>query len=102
MGDAERALPRPFVAGRIHRKTRTVLTAVSLASVQPNPAQPRRYFDPDALAELAASITQHGLLQPIIIKRDGTGYLIMAGERRFRAAQLAGLSMIPALLRDDD
>jgi ParB family chromosome partitioning protein len=102
MGDAERAVPRTIVAGTIHRKARTVLTALPLTAVHPNPAQPRRHFDPDALAELAASITQHGVLQPIIVKRDGAGYLIMAGERRYRAAQLAGLSVMPALVRDDD
>lgn len=102
MGDAERAVPRAFVAGTIHRKSRTLLTALPLSAVHPNPAQPRRHFAPDALAELAASISQHGLLQPIIVKRDGTGYLIMAGERRYRAAQLAGMSVLPALVRDDD
>jgi ParB family chromosome partitioning protein len=102
MVDAERALPRTLVAGTIHRQQRTVLTALPLASVHPNPAQPRRYFDTDALAELAASITQHGVLQPIIVKRDGSGYLIMAGERRYRAAKLAGLGVVPALVREDD
>src|SRR5262245_43599133 len=102
MGDAESALPRTVVAGTIHRKTRTVLTALPLSSVRPNPMQPRRHFDADALAELAASIAQHGILQPVLVKRDGDGYLIMAGERRFRAAQLAGLSVIPALVREDD
>jgi len=102
MADAERAVPGPFVAGTIHRKARTVLTALPLASVHPNPAQPRRHFDPDALAELAASIAQHGILQPVIVKRDGDGYLVMAGERRYRAAQLVWLNVIPALVRDDD
>jgi len=102
MGDAEAAVPRTFAAGTIHRKTRTVLTALPLSAVRANPVQPRRHFDPDALAELAASIAQHGILQPVIVKRDAEGYLIMAGERRYRAAQLAGLSVIPALVRDDD
>lgn len=96
------AEPRTVVAGTISRGTRTVLTAVSLDKVRPNPDQPRRHFDPDALAELAASIAQHGILQPVIVKRDGDGFLIMAGERRYRAARLAGLTMIPALLREDD
>lgn len=102
MGDAERALTRTVVAGTIHGRARTVLTSLPLESVRPNPAQPRRHFDPDALAELAASIAQHGILQPVLVKRAGDGYLIMAGERRYRAAQLAGLSHIPALMRDDD
>jgi ParB family chromosome partitioning protein len=81
---------------------RTVLTAVPLAKLRANPAQPRKHFDADALAELAASIAQHGVLQPVIVKRDGDGFLIMAGERRSRAARLAGLTVIPALVRNDD
>jgi ParB family transcriptional regulator, chromosome partitioning protein len=102
MGDAERAVPRTLVAGTVHRKARTVLTALPLSGVRANPDQPRQHFDPDALAELAASITQHGILQPVIVKRSSDGYMIMAGERRYRAAQLAGLTTIPALVRDDD
>jgi ParB family chromosome partitioning protein len=102
MEGAERATPRTVAAGTIHRKARTVLTALPLSAVRPNAAQPRRHFDPDALAELAASIAQHGILQPVIVKRDGDGYLIMAGERRYRAAQLVGLSVIPAIVREDD
>jgi ParB family chromosome partitioning protein len=102
MGDAERAPTRTVVAGTIHRRARTLLTSLPLEAVRPNPAQPRRHFDTDALAELAASIVQHGVLQPVLVKHVGDGYLIMAGERRYRAAQLAGLSQIPALVRDDD
>lgn len=90
------------VAGQIRPGNRTVLAAVTLASVRPNPQQPRRHFDEQALAELAASIKARGLLQPIVIKRDGDGYLLMAGERRWRAAHLAGLESVPALIRDDD
>ncbi|MGD9762140.1 MAG: ParB/RepB/Spo0J family partition protein [Candidatus Binatia bacterium] len=96
------AEPRTVVAGTIYRGTRTVLTAVPLEQVHPNPDQPRRHFDADALAELAASIAQHGILQPVIVKRYGAGFMIMAGERRYRAARLAGLTVIPALVRDDD
>ncbi len=100
---ADRAQVRSLAAaGQIRPGNRTVLAAVSLASVRPNPQQPRRHFDPQALAELAESIKARGLLQPIVVKRDGNGYLIMAGERRWRAAQLAGLESVPALLRDDD
>src|SRR5215475_4473438 len=102
MADVERGAARTLAAGTIHRKARTVLTALPLSAVRPNPAQPRHHFDPDALAELAASIAQHGILQPVIVKRDGDGYLIMAGERRYRAAQLVGLTIIPAVVRDDD
>ena len=90
------------VAGQIRPGSRTVLTSVTVSAVQPNPQQPRRHFDPHALAELAESIRARGLLQPIVVKREGDGYLIMAGERRWRAAQMAGLESIPALVRDDD
>jgi ParB family transcriptional regulator, chromosome partitioning protein len=102
MANGEAAMPRTLVAGTIHRNARTVLTAVPLAAVQPNPEQPRRHFDAESLAELAASIASRGLLQPIIVKRDGAGFLLMAGERRYRAAKLAGLTMLPALVREDD
>ena len=102
MAEAERAGLRAVVAGTMHRRTRAVLTSIPVATLRPNPAQPRRYFDSEALAELAASISQHGILQPLIVKRDGPGFVIMAGERRFRAAQLAGQRVIPALIRDDD
>lgn len=96
------ALTRTVVAGTILRGSRTTLTAVPIDQVHPNPEQPRRHFDEDALAELAASISQHGILQPVIVKRDGDGFMIMAGERRYRAARLAGLTVIPALVRNDD
>jgi ParB family chromosome partitioning protein len=90
------------VAGQLRQGNRTVLAAVPLAAVRPNPQQPRRHFDAAALAELAASIKARGLLQPIVVKREGGGYLLMAGERRWRASQLAGLETVPALVRDDD
>ena len=89
------AEPRTVAAGTILRGSRTTLTALQLDKVRANPEQPRKHFDAGALAELAASLAQHGVLQPVIVKRDGDGYLIMAGERRFRAAQLAGLTIIP-------
>jgi ParB family transcriptional regulator, chromosome partitioning protein len=89
------------VAGTVQRRRRTVLTVVSLASVEPNPEQPRKYFDEEALAELSASILERGLLQPIIVRRCDGGYQLLAGERRFRAAQRAGLDRLPALVRDD-
>jgi ParB family chromosome partitioning protein len=82
--------------------SRTVLAAVPIDSVHANPNQPRRHFDPVSLAELAESIRSRGLLQPIIVMREGSGFLIMAGERRYRAAKLAGMRVIPVLLRDDD
>jgi ParB family chromosome partitioning protein len=68
-------------------------------TVGPNPEQPRRSFDPEALAALGDSIRLHGLLHPIVVQRDGDAYRLVAGERRLRAAQLAGVSAIPAIVR---
>jgi ParB family transcriptional regulator, chromosome partitioning protein len=102
MAEVARALPQTLAAGAFHRKTRTVLAAISIDAVRPNEAQPRRHFDETALSELAASIRQRGILQPVIVKRHGDGFLIMAGERRYRAAKLAGMNVIPAIVRDDD
>jgi ParB family chromosome partitioning protein len=67
--------------------------------IKPNPDQPRREFDQAALAELTASIKQHGVLQPIIVVRAGNGYQVVAGERRWRAAKAAQLQNIPAIVR---
>ncbi|TMA65466.1 MAG: ParB/RepB/Spo0J family partition protein [Deltaproteobacteria bacterium] len=93
---------RLALAGTIERQQRTVLTSLALADVQPNPDQPRKHFAPDKLAELADSIKARGLLQPIIVRRVESGYQLLAGERRFRAAQLAGLDKLPALIRAAD
>jgi ParB family chromosome partitioning protein len=75
------------------------LVEVEVTAVRPNPEQPRREFDAEALSGLAESIRAHGLLQPIVVERDGEGLRLVAGERRLRAAALAGLHRIPALLR---
>lgn len=68
-------------------------------TVAPNPEQPRRSFDPEALQALGDSIRLHGLLHPIVVQRDADAYRLVAGERRLRAAQLAGVSTIPAIVR---
>lgn len=70
-----------------------------IQDIVPNPDQPRRVFDETALAELADSIKQHGVVQPIIVVRHQNGYRIVAGERRWRAAQAAKLNNIPAIVR---
>jgi len=90
-----RAEPRPAaVAG-------AYFDELPLASVSPNPRQPRQIFDEDALAELAASIREVGLLQPVVVRRAAADrYEIIMGERRWRAGELAGLSAIPAIVRD--
>lgn len=72
-------------------------------AIRPNPAQPRKVFRPEALDELAESIRQHGILQPLSVRRQGNGYELIAGERRLRAAVLAGITDIPCIImRMDD
>jgi len=75
---------------------------VELSKIFPNPHQPRKIFDEEKLEELAASIRQHGIIQPITVQRSGEGYEIVAGERRWRAARLAGLATMPIHVRDVD
>src|SRR5919204_7002509 len=91
---------RLAVAGSLQRRQRTVLTLVALRDVHPNPDQPRKHFDEEKLGELAASIKAHGLLQPIVVRPTAAGLQLVAGERRFRAAQLAGVDRLPALVRE--
>lgn len=73
---------------------------IHVKSIKPNPYQPRKVFDKEAIGELCDSIKEHGILQPIILRKKGTTYEIVAGERRFRAAKLAGLDELPAIVRD--
>lgn len=71
---------------------------ISLNQIRPNPQQPRRSFDEEGLAELAASIRSCGILQPLTVRRAGEGYELVAGERRLRAARIAGLREVPCLV----
>ena len=73
---------------------------VSISELRPNPYQPRKAFDKEALIELSSSIKEHGVFQPIIIKKSIKGYEIIAGERRVRASKLAGLEKVPAIIRN--
>ncbi len=73
---------------------------IMLADIRPNPYQPRKVFDEAALQELASSIREHGIFQPVILKKSIQGYEIVAGERRCRAAKLAGLEDVPAIIVD--
>jgi ParB family transcriptional regulator, chromosome partitioning protein len=76
------------------------LLEVGVSDIEPNPNQPRKSFDSKALDELAASIRASGLIQPIVVRRQGPGYQLVAGERRWRAAQQAGLDRVPAIVRE--
>ena len=73
---------------------------LKLSELRPNPYQPRKVFDAEKLQELANSIKEHGVFQPIIVKKSIKGYEIIAGERRYQASQLAGKETIPAIVRD--
>jgi ParB family chromosome partitioning protein len=75
---------------------------LDISQVKENPKQPRTRFDEDALNELAESIRSAGLVQPVIVRRSGSAYELIAGERRWRAAAIAGLKRIPAIIRDAD
>ncbi len=73
---------------------------IPLDSIEPNPLQPRKRFKEENMEELVASIREHGVVQPVVVRPVGTKYELVVGERRWRAAQLAGLSAIPALVKD--
>lgn len=73
---------------------------IALRLIDPNPYQPRRQFDQEALHELSESIRQHGVLQPVIVRKHGKRFQLLAGERRCRGAELAGLKEIPALVKE--
>jgi ParB family transcriptional regulator, chromosome partitioning protein len=80
----------------------TGLLEVPANAISPNPKQPRSRFDDATLADLAASIREVGILQPIVVRRTDQGYEVVTGERRLRAAKLAGLATVPVVLRDSD
>ena len=80
----------------------TGVQTIPVASITPHPGQPRRHFDDAALTELAASIAARGLIQPLVVRPHGSGFQIVAGERRWRAAQRARLHEVPVIVRDFD
>ena len=84
----------------IPENKRDSVVDLKINDISPNNGQPRKNFNDDALNELASSIEENGVIQPIIVQRKGEGYRIVAGERRWRAARIAGLSVIPAIVRD--
>lgn len=83
-------------------KPMSEMTEIAVADIFPNPSQPRSLFDEEALGELADSIRTLGLIQPITVRRSGDKYMIISGERRWRAAQVAGLELLPAYVREVD
>ena len=83
-------------------KETDTLKNLKITEVEPNRNQPRKRFDQEALEELAQSIKEYGLIQPIVVSKKDGYYSIVAGERRWRASKIAGLTEIPAIIRDDD
>lgn len=73
---------------------------VAIDLIDPNPVQPRRVFQQEALHQLADSIRQHGIIQPLVIRKSGSRYQLVAGERRWRAAKIAGLAQVPAVVQE--
>lgn len=90
-------IPKEFDAAILD--TSEKVQQVAISSVKPNPDQPRKHFDDQALAELASSIKVHGIVQPLVVTKVGQGYRIIAGERRWRAAGIAGLDKVPVIVR---
>ena len=88
-----------LIPGGSPGERRGVLT-VGIEEIRPSPRQPRRHFDDASLEELGESIRSRGVLLPLLVRRDGDGYLLIAGERRWRAAQRAGLRELPVIVRD--
>lgn len=78
----------------------TGVIELKINEIEPNAGQPRKYFDDEKLVQLSESIKQNGVIQPIIVKKNDSNYTIIAGERRWRAAKLANISTIPALIKD--
>ena len=87
---------------KVNSKPMEEMAEIRLSDIVPNPTQPRTEFDEEALEELADSIRQLGLIQPITVKRDGDKYIIISGERRWRASEKAGLKSMPAYIREVD
>jgi len=100
LGQGLRALIPDDSKLREARDTESGLRLIPIELVAANPMQPRKRFDDAAIEELAESIRQQGILQPLVVRRAGSEYEIVVGERRFRAAVAAGLKEIPALVRD--
>ena len=95
-------IPKKIVTEKKESKKENVSreTLIKISEIEPNREQPRRNFNEDSLQELAESIKQHGVIQPLILQKKDTYYEIIAGERRWRAARMAGLKEIPAIIKN--
>ena len=95
-------IPQAEQPGTVGTEGRPTLTEIAVGDITPNPNQPRVHFDEESLGELAESIAQIGVLQPILVRAVDDGYQLIAGERRWRAAKRAGLNTVPAVVRVSD
>lgn len=93
---------RPEAAAATGSEPGSGLLHLSIEQIEPNPLQPRAVFQADRLNELAQSIRENGIIQPLVVRKAGNRFQLIAGERRWRAAQLAGLSRVPAVIREVD
>ena len=94
-----------FSKQKEERKTENVINnviSVPVSSIEPNPAQPRVFFDDYALTQLAVSIQQNGIMQPLIVRKTERGYQLIAGERRLRAAKLVNLDYVPCIVSEKE
>jgi len=97
-----RGLDALLPSGELDEEERSGVREIPVSQISPSRLQPRQNFDPAKLAELADSIREHGLVQPVVVRPHDGGYELIVGERRWRAAQLAGLRVIPAVVKDFD
>lgn len=91
-----------FEKGLVEEAKPNEIVEIKISEIRSNPYQPRKIFDEEALNELASSIIEHGIVQPIIVKKSIKGYELVAGERRTKAAKIAGLETVPAIVKDFD
>ncbi|HDC9765637.1 TPA: ParB/RepB/Spo0J family partition protein, partial [Staphylococcus aureus] len=85
---------------RITKTKDEQIKQIDISDIKPNPYQPRKTFDENHLNDLADSIKQYGILQPIVLRKTVQGYYIVVGERRFRASKIAGLKYVSAIIKD--
>ncbi|HOB87750.1 MAG TPA: ParB/RepB/Spo0J family partition protein [Bacillota bacterium] len=88
-----------LIPGAMENQSDIKIREIEIDKIKPNPYQPRRHFDEEGLKELAQSIKEHGLIQAVVVAPEGEGYTLVAGERRYRAAQMAGIDKVPAVVR---
>lgn len=102
LGRGLNALIKEIPSGNIPSENNAGVVTIPITKIVKNTLQPRHDFDRDALDELIASIREHGVIQPVVVRRKGDAFELIAGERRFRAASAAGLESVPAVVRDVD